>query len=42
MMFSRAVFLSSVEITDDGWACDDSTLIPLDGDYGDTTLGLRP
>ncbi len=34
--------VSSVEITDDGWACDDSTLIPLDGDYGDTTLGLRP
>ncbi|MEY3680244.1 MAG: hypothetical protein RL547_856 [Actinomycetota bacterium] len=34
--------VSSVEITDDGWACDDSTLIPLDGDYGDTSLGLRP
>ncbi|MEY3034860.1 MAG: hypothetical protein RLZ86_1482 [Actinomycetota bacterium] len=32
----------TVEITDDGWACDDSTLLPLDGDYGDTTLGLRP
>jgi len=32
----------TVEITDDGWACDDSTLLRLDGDYGDTTLGRRP
>lgn len=32
----------TVEITDDGWACDDTTLLPLDGDYGDTTLGLLP
>jgi hypothetical protein len=32
----------TVEITDDGWACDESTLLRLDGDYGDTTLGLRP
>ena len=34
--------VSSVEITEDGWACDSSTLLRLDGDYGDTTLGLLP
>lgn len=29
----------TVEITDDGWACDPSTMIRLDGDYGDPTPG---
>lgn len=31
--------LSSVEITDDGWACDPSTMIRLEGDYGDPSPG---
>ena len=34
--------VSTVEITEDGWACDETTLLRLDGDYGDTTLGLKP
>lgn len=29
----------TVEITDDGWACDPSTMIRLDGDYGDPSPG---
>ncbi len=29
----------TVEITDDGWACDPSTMMRLDGDYGDPTPG---
>lgn len=31
--------VNSVEITDDGWACDPSTLVTLDGDYGDPSPG---
>ena len=39
---SDRALVPTVEITDDGWACDESTLLRLDGDYGDTSLGLRP
>ena len=34
--------VSTVEITEDGWACDPTTLLRLDGDYGDTTIGRKP
>ena len=37
----RAI-VDSVTITDDGWACDESTLVDLVGDYGDTTAGKKP
>jgi ABC-type branched-subunit amino acid transport system substrate-binding protein len=37
----RAI-VDTVEITADGWACDESTLVDLVGDYGDTTAGKRP
>lgn len=31
--------IPSAEITEDGWACDPSTLVRLDGDYGDPSPG---
>jgi len=34
--------IPSTEITPEGWACDPSTLVKLDGDYGDQTLGKKP
>jgi ABC-type branched-subunit amino acid transport system substrate-binding protein len=34
----RAI-VDTVEITADGWACDESTLVELVGDYGDTSAG---
>jgi hypothetical protein len=34
--------IPSTEITADGWACDPSTLVKLDGDYGDETIGKKP
>ena len=34
--------IPSVEITQDGWACDPSTLLELEGDYGDPSPGKRP
>lgn len=37
----RAI-VDTAEITADGWACDESTLVNLVGDYGDTTAGKRP
>ncbi len=37
----RAI-VDTAEITEDGWACDESTLVELVGDYGDTTAGKRP
>jgi hypothetical protein len=37
----RAI-VDTAEITEDGWACDESTLVELVGDYGDKTAGKRP
>lgn len=37
----RAI-VDTVDITADGWACDESTLVELVGDYGDTTAGKKP
>ena len=37
----RAI-VPSAEITADGWACDESTLVNLVGDYGDISAGKRP
>ena len=34
--------IPSTDITPEGWACDPSTLVKLDGDYGDQTLGKKP
>ena len=34
--------IPSTDITPEGWACDPSTLVRLDGDYGDQTLGKKP
>ncbi|MSO39346.1 MAG: hypothetical protein EXQ66_02900 [Ilumatobacteraceae bacterium] len=34
--------IPTVEITEDGWACDESTLVPLVGDYGDVSVGKIP
>jgi hypothetical protein len=31
--------IPSATITDEGWACDESTLIELTGDYGDVSIG---
>lgn len=31
--------IPTVEITENGWACDESTLVPLVGDYGDVSVG---
>lgn len=32
----------SATLTEDGWACDESTMVPLEGDYGDLTIGQKP
>lgn len=32
----------SATITEEGWACDESTMVPLEGDYGDLTIGQKP
>jgi hypothetical protein len=37
----RAI-VATADITEDGWACDESTLVELVGDYGDKTAGKRP
>ena len=34
--------VDTADLTEDGWACDESTLVELVGDYGDTTAGKRP
>ena len=31
--------ISTATITEDGWACDESTLVELVGDYGDAGIG---
>ena len=31
--------IPTATITEDGWACDESTLIELTGDYGDVSIG---
>jgi hypothetical protein len=31
--------ISTATITEDGWACDESTLVELIGDYGDAGIG---
>jgi hypothetical protein len=31
--------VDSVEITDDGWACDPSAMFQLEGNYGDPSPG---
>lgn len=36
---AERALIPSVDITKDGWACDDSTLVKLDGDYGDASPG---
>ncbi|MFM8387871.1 MAG: ABC transporter substrate-binding protein [Actinomycetota bacterium] len=32
----------SATLTEYGWACDESTMVPLAGDYGDLTIGQKP
>ncbi|MFM7756529.1 MAG: ABC transporter substrate-binding protein, partial [Actinomycetota bacterium] len=32
----------TAELTDTGWACDPSTVVQLEGDYGDASLGKLP
>lgn len=32
----------TAELTDAGWACDPSTVVKLEGDYGDASLGKLP
>jgi hypothetical protein len=31
--------IPTATITEDGWACDESTLVDLTGDYGDVSIG---